>query len=796
MIIDYIEENNKSIIHFWKRVNGIKVYEKIEDFKPYFYVLKSEIEIAKKIKKIIKIEEGYKSLFNEDVIKVYTNLQKDVWEIIKEFSKTYEADINLSNRWLIDSEQNFGDLPLFLFYDIEIITPNNEFPNPETAEFPITSITFTTNLKDKYVTIYLGKENKKEEIKRINRITKKEEPWIKISVINEKLLFEVFLKYVKKIDPDGISGWNTDFFDTPYIINRMNNIGLNANIVSPLNKAFVPKNVKRIATGNIEKSVPIIKGINIFDLLIPFKKMNIGELESNALGNVGKKVLGIDKIKYKGTLKELYENNLDEFLNYNCCDVELVKEIDKKLRIIKYFFELSKFIGCKIGDTMSNSRMGDIYVLRYNKHTRKVALPSKSPTVPQTFEGAKVFPPEKGLLKNVIVLDLKRIYPSIIISCNLSPETYLEENSVEDKSNYIQIGNGLLFKKEIGFSTEVLKKLFQIRDEKKKVKEQFSRENPEWEVAKREEQFVKDLINSYYGLLSYKGFRLYVPNVGATVTYMGRKIISWSKEKLEEKGYKIVYGDTDSLFVQAKEESTEFIIDEGYNLSEYLTESYNDFSKMHNIDKHYFQIEFEKTYKNIFFFGKKKKYAGILNFFVGKNMYKGGELVNLLEMKGMESVRSDSSLFTKIMLKELIEKILREETEIEIKKYVNEKKEEIRKINLDFIGIPKGINQELEEYKTISAFIRACRYSNKFLGKNYQKGSKPKMMYIKKVANKYDNTDVLAFDDPEDIPVGFEVDYRVMYEKLIKMKIERIFECLNWKYDILYENNQKSLIGY
>ena len=105
----------------------------------------------------------------------------------------------------------------------------------------------------------------------------------------------------------------------------------------------------------------------------------------------------------------------------------------------------------------------------------------------------------------------------------------------------------------------------------------------------------------------------------------------------------------------------------------------------------------------------------------------------------------------------------------------------MKTLKLSELGIPKGIMKKINEYKVKSAHIRACEYSNKHFGTYFNKGTKQKMIYIKKVPRGYQPTDVLAFEDDEQVPEGFIPDYELMADKLILHKVNRIFEVLNYR---------------
>jgi len=130
--------------------------------------------------------------------------------------------------------------------------------------------------------------------------------------------------------------------------------------------------------------------------------------------------------------------------------------------------------------------------------------------------------------------------------------------------------------------------------------------------------------------------------------------------------------------------------------------------------------------------------------------------------------------------------------EKEVTLLIENKIKELKNVKIELIAIPKGINQEINDYKTKSAHIRGCIYSNKIFGTMFNKGNKNMFIYIKKVPLGFPYTDVIAFEDPNEIPEGFEIDYEKMIENLIINKIKRIYEALGWNFgSITYSNQQK-----
>jgi len=773
MNCEYVVNGDKPVIHFWIRQPDKKrKHLVVKNFEPYFYV--PEKTKVKKDARIKKVEKGFTNIFGKKCKKITVDIPKSVAELRKQYSDHFEADILFPIRFLIDTEGKieWENEPLRICYlDIEVSTPG-EFPDYWTTKFPVVSLTIFDNYLSKYITFFLDKKIKGDKVlreKRVwkNRVRKKEKtPWDVYRFGDEQVLLTYFLKFIRETNPDILTGWNSNFFDIPYLIHRMQKLKLNPNLLSPIKSAYVPKPSMKLKTQKIEENPPIIKGRTCFDLLPHYRRLHITSLGSMALDNVAEEELGVKKLKYEGSIFDLYERDPEMLMKYNLADVELCVEIDKKREVIKFFYGLSKFIRCPLEDTLMNSRMADVYMLRTAKK-QGIILPSKKPTVHFTIKGAIVLKPKTGLHKKVVVLDLKRIYPSIIASCNMSPETL-------DPKGEIQLGNGVRFSKKKAFLPQVLKTLFELRQEKEDKRNKYPINSELYKQYSRERQFVKDLVNSIYGMMLYEGFRLYTPKVGESVTWTGRNLLRWTKKKITKLGYEVLYGDTDSIFVKIGNKNLDDAIKIGRELEEKVNKSYDDFAALFNIEpeKHVFKIEFEK-YFSALIIGKKKKYAG-------KTLWINGKKDVTTLVTGFEAKRSDTPAFTRKLQRELLDMILEGKSKIAILKFLNKKMEEIKTLPIEEIGIPKGIQKDIDKYLVDSAHIRGCKYSNAFLGTHFNKGSKPKMIYIKKTPPKYPRTDVLCFDYQRQVPEGFEVDWDKMTTRLVKQKVKTIFEALDW----------------
>jgi DNA polymerase I len=385
--------------------------------------------------------------------------------------------------------------------------------------------------------------------------------------------------------------------------------------------------------------------------------------------------------------------------------------------------------------------------------------------------------------ENVVVLDLKSLYPMAMMTINASPET-------KSPDGELRAPNGIRFKKEPdGLTRSIISELLKERDEKKALRNSFPFASPQYTLYDMQQNVLKVIMNTYYGVSGYPRFRLFDREIGAAVTSVGRAIIEHTRRVIERQGYKVIYGDTDSCMVQlSKDFNREQTIAAAREIERQLNESYQEFAKNElNADEHFFSIKFEKIYARFFQAGKKKRYAGLL-------VWKEGKDVQETDIVGFEIKRSDTPQITKAVQQRVMDMILKGNGKEEIRTYLIKVVKNYRseKYSLGCIGIPGGIGKDLNDYENDDAQVRGAKYANKFFNTDFKQGSKPKRVYIKGIHGvKYEPTDVLCFEYEDQVPEDFIVDRDLMLEKTIRQPISRITDALGWNWDELIDPNKK-----
>ena len=644
-------------------------------------------------------------IYEEDEDGAYTTLMgqkvrrksfKKFWNVknyIKTSEKpTYEDDLPYTKRWLIDhgSQLTSEGQPRVMFYDIETTGFSS-------TDDQIISIVAHDSYNDVYYDFLWAPEFEECNSER-------------------KMLLE-FCKVIKNVDPDILSGWNSDRFDLPFIVDRCDTLNVPTSIISRLGQKVEPYHTN-------EGEVYRIRGRIVIDYLKAFKKQHYGEMDSYSLQAVAEHELGVGKIETECLPGQLWEEQrYDELLDYNRRDVEIMVQLDEKLRVFEFLDRVSDIASCDFHDTLYNSRIVDSYTLKYTS-SKGIVLPSRRFNNRRSgYTGAKVLEPVKGIHENVGIFDLASLYPSIIITWNLSPET-LTSNK-DDTWNQPK-----------GLVPTLLEDLFTLRQEYRDA----GRDN--------DQRVVKEIMNSFYGVMALPTFRLYEQKVASETTRHGRDIIETTRDFVETQGYNVIYGDTDSVFVAGIPD-----IDTANMLEKDINARYDSYISDIGLDNHRLRIEFEEFATRAIMV-KKKRYAMKL----ADGRYK---------IAGFQLKRSDTQPLTKGVQETILHQILSGAGKKKTRDYYHKIKEDVLDGKYDEeIGIPRKFTKGLDKYANNTA-VRGASYSNNHFGTHIGAGDKCLVYHIKHTGRS-ESTDAIALENDMEIPEGFIIDIRKHWERIDK----------------------------
>jgi len=230
-----------------------------------------------------------------------------------------------------------------------------------------------------------------------------------------------------------ITGWNWFGYDWPYLLNRAKNLGIDPKIISPgkylIGKTQLPVHLLMVDYLEIYKK---------WDRVIKIK-------ESNRLSYVAEKAIGLKKIEYNGTLRDLYQSNFEDFIYYNAIDCALVHYIDKKLKTLQTFFKIAQIAGVEINRALSPVWSTEVMMLRKFLERNQIFIPEKKDESHVKFAGGYVKEPKVGLHEWVACYDFASLYPNTMVQWNISPDVYKGKNLVSPEEKYIKTASGAYF---------------------------------------------------------------------------------------------------------------------------------------------------------------------------------------------------------------------------------------------------------------------------------------------------------------------------------------------------------------
>lgn len=610
-----------------------------------------------------------------------------------------------------------------------------------------------------------------------------------------------FAKLWHTIDADFNKGWNNSKFDIPYYLKRCEKLG----ILNKVSRLLTPTRYIEMKYRDI--SIP---GCEIFDLLPGAKKI-LGKYVDGTLDAMSKKILKIGKLGDTVSAVRAWQHDIDRLIDYNIRDVELTVRLDKEMPIYDYFREQMAMTGASFKDIlMANYKVVQMYIM-FAKHEHPFLDSFVTPTADYEKErmgGAMTLVPKVGIWDWIAVQDLSRMYPSIMLACNMSPETVVKKVRCSDEEFAEMPENirkyfhsetewqamdplevdGVFFRQDfVGFIPRLIRIQLALRkDIERQIKEYIDEYGNGYESTEKYATFmqkrtnVKNLINSWFGVFGYEKFYLYDNDIAKSVTWLGQRQLEWSRDFVKENyGIDCLYGDTDSIFLftppEIVEQGIEAIVNFQTKIGEEITASYDEFSAQYGIRVHDFSMQFEKLYRRLFFAKLKKGDRAAKKRYTGHIVYKDGEVVDKTDIMGFPVRRSDAAPVTATCQKIVFDALLNSDTP-EDDAYSIIRRHYVKVMDGDLdpndVAIPQGFGSSLRRYKRKNRTYRwyAAQWSNDNLGTNFDKGSKMKVIPMNYIPAPYNQ--LKSYPQNEENYVGFDSDHPLR---------EEFIPCINWK---------------
>ncbi len=491
---------------------------------------------------------------------------------------------------------------------------------------------------------------------------------------SDRALIYRFVKRIQEIDPDIIVGYNQNRFDWPYLMERSRIHGIRLDVgrkqgAQPQTSAY----------GHI--SIHGRLNVDLYDYAEEISGVKIKSLEEVAdyLGVMPKeKRVLIDWWR----IAEYWDDpeKRETLIAYTRDDV--ISTILLADKLLPFGAQLSQVSGLPLDQVMAAS-VGFRLEWRLIREARKLneLVPNRIQRGEETYAGAVVLKPKPGIHEWIAVLDFSSMYPNIMIKYNVGPDTLVEPGkAVDPDSVYIAPDVGHRFRKEPpGFFKTVLEKFLAMRKSVREEMKRIPRDTPLYRILDERQKAIKLLANACYGYLGWTAARWYCRECAESVTAWGRHTILTAISIARSLGLEVIYGDTDSLFVNYDEEK----------VKEFIRRVEDELG---------FEIKLEKIYKRVFFTEAKKRYIGLT-------------IDDKIDVVGFEAVRGDWSELakeTQLTVAEIILKTGDVEKAIE---YVRRVIEDLKqgRIDLKKLVIWKTLTRRPNEYEAEQPHVYAAR---------------------------------------------------------------------------------------
>ncbi len=725
----------------------------------------------------------------------YYGQDRVLWQFIqKKFPKDIEFNSSLINVVNIDIEVHSED----------------GFPEPDQAAHPITAITIKSTKSSFYEVWGCGEYDvSKSPHKHLHiRYHKCED---------EYELLEMFARYWMSSYPEVLTGWNIRMFDIPYIVNRMSKMfGIHvANKLSPWGML----RPKTVAFKNKTMTTQQIAGICQLDYMDLFQKFgySYGPQESYALNHIGYVVLGEKKLSYEeyGSLRNLYKENHQLYIDYNIKDVELIDRMDEKLDLIGLGFTLAYKAGVNFTDIFGTTAIWDSIIYR-ELAKRKIAVPAPPPrrereAINVKFAGGYVKEPQVGAHDWVVSFDLNSLYPNIIAQWNMSPETVTMNGT-----NISKAANGVGFDNtREGVFPKLVKQYYAERKEVKKEMIEWQKQQQKGSNKEIEKQIaslnnkqmaVKILMNSLFGAIGNKWYRYFDLRVAEGITLTGQHVIKTCEKainrelnKLLETEYKdyVIAIDTDSIYVNFKsfvnkfnpKDPTKFLDDACNNhFNKVLASDLEILFKEMNCFENRMQMEREVIADRGIWTAKKRY---ILNVHNSEGVqYEEPKL----KIMGIEAIKSSTPEVCRDKFKEIF-KIIISGTESDTQNFIKRFKSEFKSLPPEQVAFPRGVSnitdwsdKKLIYKKGTPIHVRGSLLYNREaktrgLTDRYElisNGDKIKFAYLKLPNHVKENVISFPMHLPQEMHLHKYIDYDKQFDKTFLEPLKFILNAVEW----------------
>ena len=743
------------------------------------------------------------------------------------FGHTQYAYTYIADKYPEDIKWDYNKL-LLITIDIEVECENG-FPNPRQSIEPLLSITVKNHQTQGIVVWGIGK------------FTTDRDDVTYIQCKDETDLLEEFIVFWEQNTPDVVTGWNIDFFDIPYLMNRIKLLFGEKKL-----KAFSPwGNVsdKEVFMMGRKHQMYDILGVATLDYLQLYKKFTYTNQENYRLDHIAH--VELDEQKQENpyeTFQEWYTKDYQSFIEYNITDVELVDRLEDKLKLIELLITMAYDCKVNYSDMLGSVKYWDILIYNYLRK-KNIIVPQKRKhsAKAERYEGAYVKDPQVGMHNWVVSLDLNSLYPHLIMQYNISPETLIKQVKNVDVDKLLNqkidtsflpkdttiTPNGAIFRTDKkGFFPELMEKIYNDRVIYKrkalKSSQLYEDTKDKKHLNDMSRYHTKQLaqkisLNSAYGAIGNEWFRYYDIRNAEAITTSGQLAIRWIEKEVnnylnklfntKEKDY-IIASDTDSIYVTFEELISQVFKDDvsptkiinfldkviKEKIEPFIDESYEELAKyLHAYEQKMVMKREVIADKGIW--TAKKRY--ILNVWDSEGVrYKEPHL----KIMGIEAVKSSTPASCRKKIKEAL-KLIMSGNEKELNQFIQEFRKEFLQLPPEDIAYPRsvnGVNKFMDSNalykKGTPIHVKGAILYNYLLKKNklinkypiIQDGDKIKFFPLRQ-PNIY-QSNVMSFITkmPKEFNINDIIDYDTQFDKAFIEPLNLIIERIGWKVDKSY----------
>ena len=775
----------------------------------------------------------YKTLSGETVSPIKPGSVMECRNFIEKYSAVENVSVYGNDKYIYQyisdtypQEEIKFDVSKVRIFTIDIeVASENGFPTTDAVAEEILAITIQNYATKQIVTWGQGAfVNKKDNVSYIN-------------CSSEVHLLRSFLAFWTKNYPDVITGWNCNLYDIPYICGRIDRV-----LGQKEMRTFSPWNMVRKGEVKIMGREHVsynVSGIACLDYLDLYKKFTYKAQESYRLDYIAEVELGKKKLDHSeyDTFKDFYTKGWQKFIEYNIIDVELVDELEDKMKLIELALTMAYDAKVNYIDVFYQVRMWDTIIYNYLKRKNIVIPPKEESSKNERYAGAYVKEPVPGVYDWVVSFDLNSLYPHLIMQYNISPETLLEEKhpsitvnkllkedlTFEMYKNNAICANGAMFRKDKrGFLPELMEKMYgdRVIFKKRMLKAKQEYEKTPTKALEKEisrcnniQMAKKISLNSAYGAIGNQYFRYYKLANAEAITLSGQVSIRWIEQRMnrylnkllqtEEVDY-VIASDTDSIYLNLGPLVNKLFGDKSSDktavvgildkicketLEPFIEKSYQELADYVSAYDQKMSMKRENIAERGIWTAKKRY---ILNVWDSEGVrYEEPKL----KMMGIEAVKSSTPAACRKLIKDAL-KMVMEGTEDEVIDFIADSRKNFRSMSPEEVAFPRSCSNpnkfkgDADIYvKGTPIHVRGSLLFNHYIKKNnldtkyslINNGEKIKFCYLKKPNPIHENVISFIQDFPKELGLQKYIDYDTQFDKSFLEPLKIILDAIKWK---------------